>query len=835
MNGFYTNVALHRGQLLVIGYEDGKRFKSKVHYKPYLFVPSKDVDSRFRTIYGEPVNRVDFDSIWDATQFIRKYEDVQGFSIYGSTMHQYVYINDKYSNCQYDTSKIKTAILDIEVDTETGFPDLELANKPINAITLMYKDITWVLGLDDFVTDDPKIKYIKCKDEASLLTKFIKIWSSDLYCPDVVTGWNIEFFDIPYIVNRIAIVLGEDQAKKLSPWGVLDRRTIETFGKQVTVFVPLGISVLDYFHLYKKFSLGQRESYKLDYICNYEIGEKKVDYTEYKSLAHLCRENHQKFIEYNIRDCGLIAKLDAKMQLLDLVYTFAYDSGSNFIDALTSVRAWDIIIHNHLIKRKVVIPQKIRPEAMSTQIAGAHVKDPRTGFSDWVVSFDLTSLYPHLIMCYNISPDTLAGRLGTQLTVDQMLDGAVDDVRDMLIEKNVSLAASNFYFRKNMQGFLAELMQDLFEKRKLYKDTMIELSKQYKKSKDPALLNQIAKYDNLQKSTKVKLNSAYGALGNPYFRWYDRRLGESVTISGQLTIRWAEKYINQFLNEYLKTEGKDFVVASDTDSLYLDMSKVVDTFGIDKNDKKAIVAALDAFCEDAMAKVIKVMYNNLGDYMNCYKKVLHMKRESICERGVFTAKKRYFLSVHNNEGIAYDPPELKVMGLEAVRSSTPQTCRDAIKQLLSIILTGTEQQTIDFIANYKKQFSSLPFDQIAFPRTVNGLDKYSSSATVYKEATPIHVRGSILYNKMVEDRKLVGDHSLIVDKDKIKFCYLKIPNPIGENVIAAPQFLPQEFGLDQYIDYDLMFEKSFEEPVKTILDIIGWQVEKKNSVMDFFN
>lgn len=836
---FYTSVIQHRNKILVRGYKDGKRYQRQVDYKPYLFVNTSK-DSKYRTINGQYVDRVDFDSIYDAKQFISKYQDVSGFPIYGMTNFQYTYIHDNYPKIQYDSSMINTCIIDIEVDTENGYPDLEKTDNAITAITMQYKTIVFALGYGQFETQDNNVKYIKCKDEHDLLTKFIKIWSSDPYRPDVITGWNVELFDIPYIVGRINVVLGNDQCKKISPWGFFEQRKFVSMNKENVVHIPAGITILDYYNLYKKFTYQQQESYKLDHICHVELGERKLDYSEYESLAGLYKNDHQKFMEYNIRDCALVGKLDDKMKLLELVYTFAYDSGVNYIDSLTSVRSWDVIIHNYLIDRAVVVPNKSvnQLDANRTPV-GAYVKDPQRGMFDWVVSFDLTSLYPHLIMSYNISPDTFRGKHATTFTTEQLLNGAATELHDYLNDNNLSFAANSCFYTKDKQGFLGALMEDLFNKRKQYKQQMIEYQKQIQTIDSKSdyqqyqmLTNEVARLNNLQLAIKIKLNSCYGALGNLYFRWHDFNFAESITMSGQLTIRWAETKINQYLNKLLATENVDYCIASDTDSIYINMKPFVEKTKL--QDKNQIVRTIDKFCDQQIQPFLNKIYQQLAEYMRCYKQGLHMKRESISDRGIFIAKKRYIVNVHNNEGVQYDKPKLKMMGIEAVRSSTPSSCRQSIKQALEVILTSDEQTLIEFVERFRKQFNQLPFEEIAFPRGINNLDQYKDSVTIYKKATPIHVRGALMYNRLLETNNLNNKFNPIFDKEKIKFCYLIMPNPTRENVISVPVTLPKQLGLDQYIDREMMFDKAFVEPIKTILDCIGWQLEKKTTLGAFF-
>lgn len=830
---FYTNCVEYKSKLLLTGYKDGTRFNTQIGYKPYLYLPTKG-EGTHKTIDGSPVVRKDFPSIWEAKQFLRNYKDVNGFDIYGLDKFNYVYLRDTYPNIKPDTSLIKTAVLDIEVATDDGFPNIETANKQVTAITLMYDNITFTFGYVDFKTDHPEIKYIKCKDEVELLEKFLKLWSSDVFRPDVVTGWNIEMFDIPYIVRRIAVVLGDQEASKLSPFGVLQDRKFESFGRQQTVFTPVGVNILDYYSLYKKFSNKQQESYKLDHICEVELGEKKLDYSQYGSLNALYVANPQLYIEYNIHDCWLIKKLDKKMQLLKLVYAFAYDSGTNMIDALTSVRAWDIIIHNFLADRKIVVPQ-LKYSIDSDKIQGAHVKDPLVGMYKWVVSMDLTSLYPHLIIGYNISPDTLRGTFSDAPDIDDIIKNGLDpNIRKRLTDFNQALAANGCVYTRDKVGFLPELMQNLFDKRKQFKDQMLKAKQQYQSNPTPELSDMIAEYDIMQQAIKIKLNSCYGALANAGLRWSDKRLGASITYSGQLTIKWAEDRINKLLNKLLKTTDKDYVIASDTDSIYLNMGPLVDKHFSDLTDDDQICSKLDQFCEQVIQPKLNKIYAELAETMNAYKQAMHMKREMICNKGIFVQKKRYIVNMLDNEGVRFAEPKIKMVGIEAVKSSTPAASREAIKQTLQVILNQDESATIDYIANLRAEFRKMPFEQIASPRGMNGLWDYYDKRTIYKPGTPIHVRGALLYNNLINKMNLVHKYDMIVDKEKIRFCYLKMPNPLHENVIAASGALPSEFGLDQYIDHDLQFEKAYLEPIKSILNAIGWDHEKRNRLSSFF-
>jgi DNA polymerase elongation subunit (family B) len=353
------------------------------------------------------------------------------------------------------------------------------------------------------------------------------------------------------------------------------------------------------------------------------------------------------------------------------------------------------------------------------------------------------------------------------------------------------------------------------------------------------LKKDISKYKNLQLAKKVQLNSAYGALGNQYFRFFDVRQAEAITLSGQLSIKWIERRMNEYLNKLLDTEDKDYVIASDTDSLYITFDELVHKVfekrgGVPSTAKT--VQFLDDVARQKIEPFIDRSYQALADMMNAYDQKMFMKREAIADKGIWTAKKRYILNVHDNEGVRYAEPKLKMMGIETVKSSTPAVCRDALKKSLNLIMTHGESDVQDYIAEFREKFKTLPFEDVAFPRSISDLNKYTIGGDELKipKGTPIHVRGGLLYNNLLRKHNLTRRYEIIKDGEKIKFCYLKEPNPARQNVLSVLSTLPKEFGLSEYIDYDTQFEKSFLEPLKIILNTIGWSPEKQSTLEDFF-
>lgn len=830
---FYTNVFSRGDKIYLRGYKDGRRFSDTINYKPYLFVSSEGKTStNYRTLSGRPVVKMDFSSISDARDFLKRYEDVANYDVYGLTNFQYLFIYDKFhGEINYDASMINIIGIDIETDSSDGFPDIEKADKEVTAITLSRKGEKVVLGMKDYTPSDENVHYIKCKDEWHLLNNFLKIWQSGRYQPDIVTGWNIEFFDIPYLVNRIKGILGDHEAKKLSPWGILEERTIEIRGRDNQTFTPVGINVLDYLNLYKKFKFEMQESYKLDNIAEKELGIKKLDYSEYGSLNDLYVKNPQKFYDYNVHDVTLIDKLEEKLGFIELVIAFAYDAKVNYSDTMTTVRPWDVIIHNYLLDRAIVIPQ-FKKSANYESLIGGYVKEPKIGMSKWVVSFDLNSLYPHLIMQYNISPEMMGKREEYFPSIESIIDGYA------VIEGPDAVAANGVKFRKDKQGFLAALMEKMYNDRVLYKKKMIEAKQKLEtipidRTEERRLTgNDIARYHNLQLAKKIQLNSAYGALGNEWFRWFSFDMAEAITMSGQLSIRWVERKMNAYLNKILKTNNVDYVIASDTDSIYVNMEPMVKTLGVD--DVQKVVDALDKFCEGPIQKMINSSYEELASYMHAYQQKMFMKRETIADKGIWRGKKMYILNALDIEGVRYNEPQLKVQGIEAVRSSTPKSCRASIKEALKLIMNKDETSVQRYIADFKAHFMSLPFEEVAFPRGMKGLNKYKDRSTVYVKGTPIHVKGALLYNDLITRKGLTRKYQPIGDGDKIKFAYLKMPNILNDTVISVLDDLPEELGLQKYIDYDMQFQKCFLDPIKSILEIIGWDTEQRSTLEDFF-
>jgi DNA polymerase elongation subunit (family B) len=787
---------------------------------------------------------MNFDTIREARDFVKRYEDVSNFKIYGNTRYEYAFIADTFRGIvDWDISHLSIVFIDIEVGSENGFPNPYKATEPITAIAVhQLNGSTTVYGCGSYRNSDENVNYVLCKDEIDLCERFLADWSSN--CPDVVTGWNIKFFDIPYLVNRITRILGEDDVKKMSPWEVISQRDTMFKGKQQTVYDIVGVSALDYLELYQWYAPGGKniENYRLDTVANIELDESKLSYDEYDSLHALYKLDYQKFIDYNIKDVRLVLKLEDKLKLIELALTLAYDTKTNYDDVFAQTRMWDALIYNYLLDKKIVVPPR-RVAKKSEAFEGAYVKEPKIGLHNWVASFDLNSLYPHLIMQYNISPETLVETSDytsemRELSVNSSVENFLDKSLDTSVLKNVTITPNGQFFRTDKQGFLPAMMVEMYEGRKKFKKEMLKAQQDYENEKNPAKRKEIekliARYNNLQLAKKVSLNSAYGAMGSQYFRFYDLRQALAVTQAGQLSIRWIENKLNEYLNKILKS-NTDYVIASDTDSIYLNLGPLVDSVYKEKPEASKVISFMDKICEEKIQPYIDKSYQELAEYVHAFDQKMQMKREGLSDKGIWTAKKRYILNVYNNEGVQYAKPKIKVMGLEMVKSSTPTVVRDKMYKLVDLIVNTDEETVHQFIADFREEFRKLPVEDISFPRGCNGLKEYADSVSIYKKGTPIHVKGAILYNHFLKQHNLMNKYPLIQEGEKLKFTYLKTPNPFRDMVVSFPTRLPKEFELQKYIDYETQFEKSFVEPIRTILDCIGWKTEKQNTLESFFS
>jgi DNA polymerase elongation subunit (family B) len=781
-----------------------------------------------------------FDSMSDCRQFMKTYEDVDSFKIYGNDRHIPAFIQAEFpGDIKFDKRLIDICSIDIETYFDSsGFPEPDKAEQSILTIALKSskEDIYRIWGLKAYDTTrgGARKEYRRFNSEVEMLTDFITWWSDLPNTPDVITGWNIRGFDVPYIVNRLARVLGIDMAKRLSPWGSVEQKSVVIKGREMTFFDISGIQQLDYLELFKKFgyTYGAQESYKLDHIAFVVLGERKLDYGEHGSLMKLYENDFQTYVDYNIKDVELVDRFEQKLGLINLVFNMAYLGGVNYQETLGTTAIWDSIIFRRLAQKHIAVPQPER--SFKADYPGGYVKDPIPGMYDWVLSFDLNSLYPNLIIQYNMSPETLVPQMHVPgISPDYVLANKGDCLSP---EPNLAMAANGACFRRDKMGIIPEIVEELYNKRVKIKRAMLDCKQKLEtidKSDRKAYFiaeSDIARLETEQMTVKILLNSLYGAMGNRYFRYFSLAIAEGITLSGQLVNRWGEETLNDWLGILLKDEKpKDRIIAMDTDSLYVSVKDVVDHFNpVDP------INFLDGFGSRGIEPLLAESFAKLAKLTNAFKNTMVMKREAIADRAIWTAKKRYIMNVHNNEGVQYAEPKIKMVGIEAIKSSTPAICRDAFKKMFKVIMTGDETAMQKQLNEFRIEFCSLTPEEVSFPRGLSNVRKYANKTTIYAKGTPLHARGALLYNRSLKDHGVDKKYPAIQNGERIRYLYLKLPNSLNENVISFPDSLPKELGLHKYVDFNKQFEKAFIDPLVLVLNAIGWSTEPRASLEDFF-
>lgn len=876
MAKFYTNVTSSWKKILHTYIDDnGVKRRTTEDFYPKVYVDSK-VPTKYKNISGGYVAEFKPGNLLETRNFYKQNKDVANFKIYGLDNYNLNFISENYNgdslSKNYDTSKINITYIDIETDSSGGFIKPEIASAEITAITMKNNQGLFVtLALNPYDNSDikskyPEHRYIHCKTEEILIKSFINIWRDNY--PDIVSGWNVKGYDIVYICSRIINLFDEETVKLLSPWGDVKYRKKNIVSKQGIIrktlhfYDIIGISTCDYLDLYKKYGPpGSRESYKLDFIAELEIGENKHDYSQYESLHEFYEKDFKSFIDYNIQDVLLIERLEAKLNLINLCITLAYDCMVNFEDIFYQTRMWDALSHNELKSKNIVTSPRNNQndDESEDKFEGAYVKIPIPGRYKWVVSLDAAQLYPSLMMMFNISPDVIIkfDNLPKELQDFKLntLDKSPNLIDDLLVQKidmsilkkhNVSMTANGVFFSKDKVGFLPEILNRMSTDRAKYKKKYLETKKKIEQSKISRLneptdeLELVASKSNMFQTTKkVGSNSAFGALGNEGYRYFDLQQAEGITLSGQLVIKWVADKCNTFINNIFKfDQSMDNVIYVDTDSVFFNFEKIIEMYR--KSNSGKVLSDIDIreflvkLVENKIQPFIDKECINLQNYMNCRTNNIFMKLEKISDVAIWSSKKRYALNVLYDEGVRYDTPTLKIVGMSVIKTDTPKMCRDVLRKSVPIILSKENKDLIKLITDFKKVFVTLDEKQIGIPKTVNILKAYADKTGSPTLGAPINTKASLLYNKLIRKFKLLVNYPEIVEGDKIKYVYLKQPNQYRIDSIAFLTHLPKELDLHSFIDYDKMFEKTFLNHLEELTNCVNWKLENKSTLESFF-
>ena len=826
---FYTNALRYKNKILMRGYDEyGERMHKEILYSPTLYTVSDGIDTGWRAfIGGKNLIPKEFHTMSDARQFIDDMAIRPDVNICGSSDYVSCFLNDCFEpDMSPDMSKVRVLTMDIEVGTEGGYAPASKPWQPVTAITIGTGKKFFSFGLKDFAPPESNMHYLKCTSESDLLNKFLTAWN--VLDADIVTGWNTNGYDLPYLKGRIDKVLGDGESSRLSPWNlpVELRDVIGRFGmKTLKPSIP-GIACIDLLDLYlnMKFVQAQRESYTLDYISQFELGDRKTPYQElgYPTLQSLYEKNPQLYMEYNVQDVSLVERLEKKLGFIQLLMAIAYDARINYADATGSVKLWECLIRNKLLKKKQIPPLRNKNDHGNKEhsIMGAYVKATKPGIYKWCVSFDASSLYPSIIRQWNISPETFKG-VKYKVNMAELNDASWTSALQQATLDDCTIASNGAAFNRRTVGILPELMAEYFDKKQKYGNDCIVLEKKLESMTDKTspeavlIQSKIRSLKLNRKVTKITLNSAYGSMSNPYFLFYNDDVAESVTMSGQTFIRFMADNTNIYLNRVLGTTDGDYIVASDTDSIIVDCSRLIQdmvTRGIVKStDRDRITEILDQFAKGKMQPLLHEWTHDLEHKTNASMHAIDMAREVIADKALWVASKNYVMRVIDLSGVRYAEPHYKIMGLEIVRSSTPTACRTALKDAMKLVLDDDSDKLINFIENFRNVHMSTDIDKLAKTTKVSRLEYYALNT----QRVPQQVRASLLYNEIIKDKGLTDMYSSITEGSKVKLVRLKMPNPCGSSVMAFPDgILPDELGLKPYIDYDTMFEDTFLKPLR---------------------
>lgn len=829
MSVFYTDIFAWGNKLYFKGYRNGERYTQIITgFQPEFFFETHE-NSDYKTLDGRNLRRKSYENIKQAKADLKLQRTMR--TVYGNSDIVQQFILKNFNNINFDISLIKIAYIDIETECEAGFPHIETASERINAISIHMNDQTYVWCLGKVEMD---VFYLRCFDsEREMLQDFLDTFP--VLDIDILSGWNIQFFDIPYIVQRLRN-LGFDP-KFLSENNILKEREVTKttmYGKEEVhrVYEITGLTVIDYMELIKdmKYHPKRFDSYSLHNVCQTVLETGKLDYSEYDNIKDFYTKNFQKFIEYNIRDAKLVSDLEKKLKLLQIVIALAYDTKVTFSSIFYATKIWETVCYDFLYKNGIVC--EIKSVGIKTEkFKGAIVKPVIPGFYKNLVSLDATSLYPSIIRSCNISPEMLVR--------DEIKPVTLEELDSIHVPENCCLCGNGAKFFRESRGFIPTLITKVFEERVQAKTKMLALEKEQEQTGDKSKKAEIEYLDILQKVKKVLANSLYGCLGTPNFIFFDPLLPTAVTFTGQLILQTAIKTVNEHLNAIAKNEDpKDYVLGADTDSVYVILDDFIPKEIISEGEQK-IADFIEKFAKEHVQDKLQENLKVLMKKLNSFEDHIFFKREMIILSALFVAKKNYALWVIDKEGVRRKEAKEEIKGLRAVKSDVPKFVREKLRKIIIIILSRSNQELIDLMKEFKKEFMEKPIEDIATPKTCNNLGKYSSKENIYQKGTPCAVRAALIYNYELEKRGIQNKYNSIQEGEKIKFVPLKVPNEFGKPGIEAEWFgftgrIPSEMPIQQYVDKNAQWEKMVMAPVESFVRHIGWSLTSKPNLKNLF-
>jgi DNA polymerase elongation subunit (family B) len=816
--------------------EDGQRIDTEVPFRPYLYLEkdgATDATSIFKTSLTKKTfkNSIDRKRYTDNSSNKRFFHNLSPDQQFLIEMYK-----DHNSNPEFSKFELKTFFIDIETYSIGEFPTPDKAKDTINLITVFdtFSKVTHTWGLKEkYEPSLPDCVYYRCKDEEDLLLRFVDFWKNDY--PDIVSGWNSAGFDLPYILNRCINLFGEEFIQQFSPVNRVTSRRIFTsdMGKEMTKWTIGGVNCIDYLEIYKTFSIGERESYSLNYISELELQEGKISFNA-TSLGELATNDWKTFVDYNIQDVHLLVKLEEKLKYLRVVRMLAYKGCTNFEAALGKVSIVTGAVAIQAYKQGYIIPT-FGSTVDRESYEGGYVKEPVKGLQTSVVSFDVNSLYPNTIITLNISPETKIGKIVTgdfdtseevtiRLVSGKLHTTKVEQFEKFLVQEKIAMSKAGVLYSQKTKGVIPNLINEIYRERVSIQKQLHEIEKSKNSSKQD---NDKAVYlDILQYTLKIFLNSIYGTFANKHSSLMDIDNAMSITVTGQNVAKAGSAIVDQFIEQRYGYSGKSITVYQDTDSIYVTIQPLLDKLDvpllIDGKINNKVNEIVDEIDKQVNSSILDWARTELFSIDPRYV----FKREVIADVGVFLQKKRYILRVLNNKGI--DTDKFKFVGVELVRSTTPKKVKKIIEHITkTALLSRSSKDTNDTYRSAYEEFCSLVPDDIALRSSINNLEKYAEGASLYKfkDSTPSHVKGAIAYNILIKELKLGDKRERIQTGQKVKKLYCK-KNKYGLDAISYVAEYPVEFNLP--VDSDRMFNKLVTKPISSLYEAIGWNIPQLN-------